>query len=458
MGRRLLIILWIFSGLIPVASAQKNETSLTRILFIFDASNSMNAPWEGSSRIEIARRILQESVDSLRHIPNLELALRIYGHQTPLVPGQQDCNDTKLEVAFAEKNHDLIKGWIRHVVPKGTTPIARSLEKAGGDFPECHNCRNIIVLITDGIEACDEDPCAIARALRSKNISVKPFIIGVGLNADYLKALECIGTVFDAANEEVFRNVLNTVVSEALNNTTAQIDLLDISNKPTETNVSYTLYDNRTGAIKYNYVHTLDRYRRPDTLQLDPLITYRLVVHTLPKVEKKGIRLTPGQHNIIEAETPRGILDLKMTGSGRNPVEVKCIVRKHKEMQTLHVQSFQEKQKYLVGTYDLEVLTLPRIYIANVEIKQSLISTIEIPFPGTLDLNTTYTGYGALFVVEKGEMKWVCDISDEKKKQFISLQPGHYKIVYRSKRTERTLYSFEKSFVIQSNQTTVLSL
>ena len=72
---------------------------------------------------------------------------------------------------------------IKMAQPKGTTPIAYSLEKSGADFPECANCRNIIILITDGEEECEGDPCAVSAALQSKGIVLKPFVIGVGLDA-----------------------------------------------------------------------------------------------------------------------------------------------------------------------------------------------------------------------------------------------------------------------------------
>ena len=75
--------------------------------------------------------------------PNLEIALRVYGHQSPITATFQDCEDTKLEVAFAPQNHTRIKQVIRQIEPKGTTPIARSLEAAAGDFPD-RNARNII--------------------------------------------------------------------------------------------------------------------------------------------------------------------------------------------------------------------------------------------------------------------------------------------------------------------------
>ena len=104
-------------------------------------------------------------------------------------PGEQDCDDTKLEVPFAQGNGEQIRNVLSNITPKGTTPIARSLEKAANDFPECANCRNVIILITDGIEACDEDPCAVSRALQQKGIILKPFVIGIGLDKEFIKNL-----------------------------------------------------------------------------------------------------------------------------------------------------------------------------------------------------------------------------------------------------------------------------
>ena len=71
---------------------QKN----TRILFILDASNSMNVDWNNNqTRMEAAKEVLIQEVEKLRGIPNLEIALRVYGHQTPVTNTYQDCNDTK---------------------------------------------------------------------------------------------------------------------------------------------------------------------------------------------------------------------------------------------------------------------------------------------------------------------------------------------------------------------------
>ncbi|HBW85314.1 MAG TPA: VWA domain-containing protein, partial [Crocinitomicaceae bacterium] len=54
----------------------------TRILFILDASNSMNLDWDKQTRMTAAKEILNQSIEKLRGIPDLEIALRVYGHQS----------------------------------------------------------------------------------------------------------------------------------------------------------------------------------------------------------------------------------------------------------------------------------------------------------------------------------------------------------------------------------------
>lgn len=125
----------IFSFLL-LTGIQSQAQELTRILFIFDASNSMNGKWEGATKIVRAREILKEAINELDGVPNLEIALRVYGHQSPITPTFQDCDDTKLEIPFGGDNVAKITSFIDRVEPKGTTPIARSLEAAAEDFPD----------------------------------------------------------------------------------------------------------------------------------------------------------------------------------------------------------------------------------------------------------------------------------------------------------------------------------
>ncbi len=429
-----------------IAQRKVEPKQLTRILFLFDASQSMYAKWETNTKYEIAKKLLSEMVDSLQHLDNLELALRVYGHTKRFPP--QDCDDTRLEVSFGRKNGNKIKQRLSEINPSGTTPIARSLEECGGDFPK-NPARNIIILITDGIEECNGDPCAVSAMLQKRGIVLKPFVIGLGLNKDFLKSFECVGNYFDASNETQFRNALDIVITQALNSTTAQVNLLDSYGKATETNVPMTFYDQFSGEIRYNFMHTMNAKGVPDTLQIDPLGKYSITVHTLPPVSKDSVSLTPGKHNVIGIDAPQGFLLLKIDGSN-DYKRLQAIVRKHNETKTLHVQEFSETQQYITGDYDLEILTTPRIYLDNVNIAQSHTTTVQIPNPGLATIMTNGPGYGDILIEENNKLKWVYTLGENTIKESIVLQPGNYHLIFRPKNSQSSLYTIEKTFRIAS--------
>lgn len=428
--------------------------STNRILFIFDDSYSMYAPWNSNIKIEVAKKIMGEFLDSLKGLPNLELALRCYGHTTFIKP-ERNCKDTKLEVPFAPatKSAPLIKQRILKLEPLGTTPIAYSLAECVADFTPCSNCRNIVILITDGIEECQGNPCEVSIALQKKGIFLRPFVIGVGLDVKFADVFGCMGKFYDVSNEANFKDVLNLVLTEAISQTTVQVDLLDTDKKPTETDVNMTFYDAATKQVKYNYLHTINHRGNSDTLVLNPFKNYDLVVHTIPPVEKKNITIQQGKHNIIPVDAPQGYLKLELDGplSKYYPT---CVVRKKDEMNTLNIQDFGKTEKYITGNYDLEILTLPRINLNNVEIKQSTTNTIKVPTSGNVYITKGGTGYGSIFVDDGKKMTWVCNLNTGLPNEIIYLQPGNYKLEFRYEGIKETIKTVERKFTVTSGLTT----
>ncbi|MEW6772869.1 MAG: vWA domain-containing protein [Bacteroidota bacterium] len=435
-----------------------SQKTINRILFIFDDSYSMYAPWNTEPKINVAKRVMGKLMDSIQSIPDLQIALRCYGHTTFFQP-VRNCKDSKLEVPFADAsfNASKIKSFIQKLEPKGTTPIAYSIAQSEKDFTECNNCRNIIILITDGIEECEGNPCEVSALLQKKGIFVRPFVIGIGLDMKFADALGCMGKFIDVSNEQNFYPALKNVLTEALTRTTVQVNLLDINKKPTETDVVMSFYDSKNGQLKYNFVHTINNYGKPDTLVIDPDIEYDIEVHTIPKVLKKNISIEKGKHNIISIDAPQGYLNLQIDGNIYDYYPT-TIVKKANDTTILNVQNFGKTEKYLVGKYDLEILTLPRIYLKNVEIKQSYTNTIKIPASGSVFISKATKGYGSIYLDNGKTLEWVYNLDENLTMENIYLQPGKYKLEFRYTHQKQMTKTIEKSFEIKSKESVRLIL
>ncbi|MFN8208409.1 MAG: vWA domain-containing protein [Bacteroidales bacterium] len=427
----------------------------TRILFVFDASQSMAGMWESDLKINIARKFLEGVIDSLEINPYVEMALRVYGHQSPVPP--QDCSDSKLEVPFGKGNASRIRQKLRFIQPKGTTPIANSLLMAGKDFPPCANCRNVLILITDGIEACDGDPCKASDSLQRMGIVLKPFVIGIGIDEGLKESFGCIGQYINAKKEDKFKEALNIIISQALNSTTAQVNLLDQQGNPSETNVNMTFYDIYSGKIKYNYYHTINNKGNPDTIILDPLLTYNLTVHTLPPLTRDSIKLLQGKHTIIALDAPQGYLNVQ-TKDAFDFRGLQFFVRKQGSCEVLNLQKINQTEKYLTGIYDLEVPVLPKLEIKNVEIKQSSTTTVEIPRPGIVNLFMPAPGFGSIYTMEQDQLKSIYLLNQSGRTESIMLLPGHYWVVFRALNAKQAIYTITREFDVKSGSSIGLNL
>ena len=277
------------------------------------------------------------------------------------------------------------------------------------------------------------------------------------MDESFKKAFDCVGNYYDASNEDNFKSVLKIVISQILNNTTCQVNLLDIYGKPTETNVNMTFHNMTSGAEKYNFVHTINARGNPDTLHLDPLPIYSIKVNTIPAVQKDSIILTPGKHTIIGIDAPQGDLQLKFQGIS-DYQNLKCIVRKSKDPTTLNVQDFNTNIKYIVGKYDLEVLSLPRMNIPNVDISQSHTTTVQIPQPGLATISFSSVGYGTLYSIDKNNLNLIYNFSENSTKETLVLLPGNYKVVYRPRGARESTYTMEKTFKIISGNSLIVNL
>ena len=240
-------------------------------------------------------------------------------------------------------------------------------------------------------------------------------------------------------------------------NTTVQVNLNDLSLNPTETNVSMFIYEAGTDRLLQTLTHTLNRYKNPDTLVWDPNIKYDIHVKTLPQIIKKNISITKHTHNKIQIDAAQGFLSLT---SKRSPYNVNYTMRvsQNGNNTTINHQHLKSTEKYLIGKYNVEIFTLPRIYM-EVEVKERQTTTIDVPAAGTIDLTCKTPMVGQIFVLnEDNNYDWVCNLNSKSNKQKWNLQPGKYKLVYRGAKQFSSSYTTEKIFTIKSNNTIYLTL
>ncbi len=454
----------IFSALIVItlsnyAFAQKPAQQLpekTRILFLLDGSGSMLARWENTLRINVAKTFLAQFVDSLKVNEELEIALRVYGHQFDR--RYHKCNDTKLEVPFSRNNHDKIIQKLRLLEPKGTTPIAYSLEQAASDFPIDKNYRNIIIIITDGIESCDGDPCAVSLALQKKGIFLKPFIIGIGMEKDYRNAFGCMGEYFDARNTHDFRKALSKAVNQSLGKTTVSVELLDENNQPSETNVNVSFINNITENSVFEFIHYRDPQGRPDSVEIDPVLSYNVVVNTIPKVERNNMSFEGGKHHVLPIKVPQGHVSVKFPGVSAYPHGVPCLIKNVKTGYTYTTFQANESVKLIAGIYDLEILTLP-IKSIPIQIEPKQTKTITLNKPGLINFISTSRGIASIYQLDlEGRQKWVCNLNSNVTTQTITIQPGKYKAVFRSERARGSKFTTIRNFTVNEGSTITIRL
>ncbi len=445
-----LSILLLVNPLNSFSQVQVNKT--TRILLMLDCSSSMHGFIGGSKveKMDVAKKLLLRMVDSLTQIPDLEVALHTYGDQHR----DRDCKDSRLAVYFEPGNTARIKKAVKGLEPKGTTPIAYSLSMAQNEFPAGRG-QNYIILITDGFEECGGDPCAVSRNLQDKGIVLKPFIIGIGLGEDVIQAFHCVGRVYNTKTENDLSEILNLVVSQALNNTTVQVNLNNAKGLPKETNVDMTFYNAKTHEVVTNYYHTFNKSGLPDTFKLDPVFKYDLQVNTTPQILKKGIELKSAQHNVINVDASQGNL---MINSGA--ANVKCLVREDHTTDIIYIQESNTTHRYLAGVYDIEALTLPRTHFKGIKVDENKNARIDIQASGHVDISYSKDVVGSIFSYTTGKPEWVVDLSGNTRgpKEGYDLQPGTYRVVSRLKTAVQTEQSIVKEFTITSGQKASIDL
>lgn len=163
------------------APAQAERVSV----LVFDASGSMwNRVQGDQSRIEVARDVMADYFASRdRSVP---LSVIAYGHNR-----RGDCADIEVIAPMGQAAPAALETRLRALMPRGMTPLTDSLVMARDQIPRSAESADII-LVTDGLETCGGDPCALAARFAAEGIQIRAHVVGFGLSRAEVDALSCI--------------------------------------------------------------------------------------------------------------------------------------------------------------------------------------------------------------------------------------------------------------------------
>ena len=206
--------LLILSLLFPMLTFAQSD-----ILFILDASGSMNAQLEGESQIAAAKKAINAA---LPEIPSTEnVGLRVYAHRAPQSDKAASCMDSELLVPLAAANSATISSKLSTIEAKGYTPIAYSLSQAKNDFSLSRESEKSIILLSDGEETCGGDPVQAVKDLIAAGFKVTVHTIGFKVDEKTKAQLQSVaaagnGKYFSANNSGELTSALTEAAKQTV--------------------------------------------------------------------------------------------------------------------------------------------------------------------------------------------------------------------------------------------------
>jgi len=152
-------------------------------ILILDASGSMWGQIDGVNKIVIAKDVVEGLV---RNLPTEQrLGFVAYGHRK-----EGDCNDIQT-LADVGAERGVVISELRGLSPKGKTPLTKSVEHAATALDYTKNAATVI-LVSDGLETCEADPCALAKTLEENGLDFTVHVVGFDVTEEERTGLQCI--------------------------------------------------------------------------------------------------------------------------------------------------------------------------------------------------------------------------------------------------------------------------
>ena len=179
-------------------------------ILILDASGSMWGQIDGRPKLEIAREALGSVLSAIP--ADTELGLMAYGHRE-----KGSCDDIQLVVPPGTGTAGAITDAANAMKFLGKTPLSEAVRRAATELRATEE-KATVILITDGIETCNADPCALANELEASGVDFTAHVVGFGLTADEGRQVACLaentgGKYIEAKDANTLVDALKTTVA-----------------------------------------------------------------------------------------------------------------------------------------------------------------------------------------------------------------------------------------------------
>ncbi len=200
------ILLGLFMTLAMGGAASAGE----RVIVILDASGSMWGQIDGKPKLEIARQSLKTVLQSVPG--DEEIGFMAYGHRQ-----KGSCSDIELIVPPAKGTARAITTAADNLKFLGKTPLSAAVRQAAEALKYTEDKAKVI-LITDGLETCDADPCALGKELEAAGVDFTADVVGFGLTAEEGRQVACLaentgGKYIQASDEAALKEALAQAVA-----------------------------------------------------------------------------------------------------------------------------------------------------------------------------------------------------------------------------------------------------
>ncbi|MDG4882613.1 VWA domain-containing protein [Mesorhizobium sp. WSM4884] len=181
-----------------------------KVIIILDASGSMWAQIDGKPKLEIARESLRTVLQSVP--ADDEIGFMAYGHRA-----KGSCEDIELIVPPQAGSASAISAAADSMKFLGKTPLTAAVKQAAQALKYTED-KATVVLITDGLETCGGDPCALGKELKETGVDFTADVVGFGLTADEGKQIACLaentgGKYIQASDEKALQEALVETVA-----------------------------------------------------------------------------------------------------------------------------------------------------------------------------------------------------------------------------------------------------